>query len=181
LKELSKQSINTSKPYILMDKKPLNPQIAEEFARKIFDSFSIEEEKEFNKIHAKTTIECAVTLAEGKKIAVEILELAGWLHDIGKIMNSDNHPQYSLELLEKEEFEIDEKLKDCILNHGTAGNPQSEEAKIMQIADKVSMINPEFLELIKTFLKTASEEERENYLEVLRKNLNNAVDLLKKY
>jgi putative nucleotidyltransferase with HDIG domain len=163
-----------------MDKKPLNPQIAEEFARRTFEKLPLEEDREFNKTHAKSMVETVEILANGKKVDIELIETACWLHDIGKTVEMDNHAIHSLEILEKEEFEINEKLKDCILNHGNGGNPQCLEAQLIQIADKACMINPKIIEILTNFTMNKPNEEKTKDLEFVRKLLNNAVDLLKK-
>lgn len=94
--------------------------------------------------------------------------IAAWLHDIGYIINKETHAKHSLEIAKKQ-FTLNKKIEDCILNHGTNGNPKTEEGKIIKIADKASFINPKILEI---FLKNKKD------LPFLRKMINNGVDLL---
>lgn len=162
-----------------MELKRLDSQIAEEFARKIFEKLP-EEDREFNKIHVKAMIEAVEILSKDKKIDVELTETACWLHDIGKTIEIENHAVHSIEILEKEGFEITDKLKDCILNHATGGNPQCLEARLIQIADKAFVINPEILEIINNFSLKKSPEEKNKKLEFIKKLANRAVDLLEK-
>jgi putative nucleotidyltransferase with HDIG domain len=161
-----------------MDKKPLDAQIAEEFARRTFEKLA-EEEREFNKIHAKAMLETADILSNDKKVDRELIEMACWLHDIGKTVAIDNHAEHSLKILEQEGFEVSEKLKDCIINHGSDGNPQCLEAKLIQIADKNFVINPKITEVIANFTLKKSNDEKDKDLEFIRKLANKAVDLLK--
>jgi exopolyphosphatase/pppGpp-phosphohydrolase len=159
----------------------LDPQIAEDFARRMFEKYPLEEDREFNKIHATTMLEVVEIIADGKKFDNRLVETACWLHDIGKTIEISNHAQHSIDILEKEGFEINEKLRDCILNHGNNGKPQCLEAKLIQIADKACMINPEFMELFRNSTLKKDSENKNKGLELIRTMLNKAIDLLKEY
>lgn len=89
----------------------------------------------------------------------------------------EEHAQHSIEILEKE-YEMSETLKDCILNHGTNEKPKTEEGKIMQVADKVCMLNPELVSLLLKYSLKKNKEEKEKDLEFIRKMCNKAVNLL---
>jgi len=101
---------------------------AEEFARKMFQKDKSEEDREWHIFHSKSVGDAALILAGSRKVDKELLKIAGWLHDIGQTASMDDHALHSLKMAEKE-FEISEKLKDCILNHGNSGKPVCEEAK----------------------------------------------------
>lgn len=98
-------------------------------------------------LHSKNVSEIAIILSEGKKVDKDILRTAGWVHDIGKSVSEENHEIYSIEILEKD-YILDDKLKDCILNHGTSGKPITEEGKIFRIADKASILDRDTIFLL---------------------------------
>jgi putative nucleotidyltransferase with HDIG domain len=163
-----------------MIKPKLSSEIAEKFARRMFEKDKNEEEKEWHIFHSKSVGDTALILAENKKVDKELLKIAGWLHDIGQTVSLEDHAINSLKLAEKE-FEISEKLKDCILNHGNSGNPICEEAKLINIADKVSMLNPAFLSLlVKYTAKKPTRKEKGNITDTsfIKMMLSKAGDLL---
>jgi hypothetical protein len=116
----------------------MNEQQAKEFAEEKFKKLSMDYQK-WNYIHSKCMIKAIDELTDNKGI-IEKLKPLAWVHDIGKI-NGDNHAEKSIEVLK--DFNLDETEKDCILNHGSSGNPKSEEAKIFQCADGISLFYPE--------------------------------------
>ncbi len=144
----------------------LTPFIAQKFAKEKILEIKKEEDREFVLIHTKTVVECAKLLGENRNIDLDLLEIAAWLHDIG--YSQEGHAQLALKILEKERFEISENLKDCIINHGTKGNPLCEEAKILKIADKLSMVNPEMLKIIIKYSLKKNKDEKEKDLEFIK-------------
>jgi len=155
------------------------PKTAEEFARKAFLKDKTPEDRNWHIFHSKAVGDCSIILAGSKKVDKGLLKIAGWLHDIGQTISMDDHAAHSLKMAEKE-FEIDDKLKDCILNHGNHGEPVCEEAKLINIADKVSMLNPEF---IKLFLKdTANKpaDKKKKDMDFIKSMLSKAGELLEK-
>ncbi len=164
-----------------MEKQKLNPQIAEQFAKNIFEKLPLEKDREFNKIHAKSLIGAALILAGDQKIDLELIIIASWLHDLGKIVEMHNHAQHSIAIIKNEGFEISKELEDCILNHGNKGNPICQEAKLIQIADKACIIHPEILEMLVNFSLKKSKEEKTKDLEFIKKLMSDAVELLTKY
>ena len=76
--------------------------------------------------------------------------------------------------LSEEHFEINEKLKDCILNHGSNGNPKTKEGKILQIAVKFNIIDKDFLRYL------INGRFKGNKIEFLEYRANSAVKMLKK-
>jgi putative nucleotidyltransferase with HDIG domain len=155
------------------------PKSAEEFARKAFLKDKTPEDRDWHIFHSKAVGDTALILAEGKKVNRDVIRIAGWLHDIGQTISIDNHAALSLEMAEKE-FEMDEKLKDCILNHGSGGNPVCEEAKLIFIADKVFMLNPKFVELYMKDTVGKPPEKKKKDLDFARKLLSKASELLEK-
>jgi len=121
---------------------------AEKFAKKVFSRCKNSEDTNFYITHSRAVSEAAVILASRKKVDKDVLKIAGWVHDVGSIVNRENHAIHSIELLEKEGYILSEKLTDCILNHGRSKNPRTAEGKIFQIADKASVFRPELLRLV---------------------------------
>lgn len=153
----------------------LTIKIAEEFAKEKFLEFKDQGEIDFEIWHAKTIIKIALILAENKNVDKDILKIAAWLHDIGKIIEIKDHAKHSLEIIEKN-FVINEKLKDCILNHGSDDTPKTEEGKIIKQADKLCILNPELVNiLIKYNFKKIKEED----IEFVKKMTNKSIEFLK--
>jgi len=124
----------------------LTEKQAKVIASKVFKKISNPEEREYRIMHAKAVKETALILAEGRKFDENVLSIAAWLHDIGYSISKENHAKHSLDLLKK--YELDEKLKDCILNHGTDANPKTQEGTIFQLADKACILNQDILKLL---------------------------------
>jgi len=158
----------------------LNPEMAEQFAISQLVKIKSDEDREFNIMHTEAVVETALILSKGKEVDKDLLVIAGWLHDIGKSVQGENHAQKSVEILEAEGFELNENLKDCILNHGSSGNPQSEEAKIIQIADKLSVLHPELISILERYTLKKSKEDKEKDFEWIKKMANNALEFLDK-
>ncbi len=110
-------------------------------------------------LHSKLVVEMALILAGNKNVNKEILEIAGWIHDIGYSIETKEHAKYSIELLK--DYELDEKLKDCILEHGSDGNPKTKEGEIIRIADKACIFNKDVISLI---IKGGIKEKDINFL-----------------
>lgn len=97
--------------------------------------------------HFVPMVQYAMKLADGTKADKEIIEIAGWLHDIGSIMDGrgEHHisgAKIATNLLKELDYP-DAKIKqvaDCIRNHrGSVGNKQvSLEEKIIAEADAMS-------------------------------------------
>lgn len=132
----------------------MKEEITPEKAKKIYYEFlnkvNDQKLKDFLLIHSLRVSDIAVLIGKIKGLDIKVLEIAGLVHDIGYSISEKNHPQCSLNILEEQKFEIGDKLKDCILNHGSLGKPKTEEGKIFQIADKLSIIDKDTLAI---FLK----------------------------
>ena len=118
-------------------------KISAEYLNKVEDKRLME----FLLIHSSKVAEISILIGKVKKLDIESLEIAGFVHDIGYFISEHDHPKNSLDILVKKKFEIDEKLKDCVLNHGANDEPQTEEGKIFQIADKISILDQETLSI----------------------------------
>jgi HD superfamily phosphodiesterase len=78
---------------------------------------------------------------------------AAWLHDIGYSTGIHNgHAEASLRICEEENLRLSPAQVDAILNHGTNAHPTTELGKLMQKADKLSMID---FDLFKLFYPNA--------------------------
>ena len=125
-------------------KKQITPPVAKALAKKYLSKVKSKEDSEFLLVHSEAVGEIAAILCEDPKIDKDLLRIAGWLHDIGYSVSDEGHALHSLELIE-EDYEVSPELKDCILNHGSNGKPETKEGKIIHAADKASVLNPEML------------------------------------
>ena len=98
--------------------------------------------------HTKGVVKTVKLLAKKEKLKCEIFEIVAWVHDIGYSINKDKHAKYSLKILKKENFEVDKIMEDMILNHGNSGNPKTKQGKIIQIADKIAIIDKDFMQIL---------------------------------
>ena len=128
--------------------KKLTPKNAKLIAEKYFKRHKEKEGRDFAKVHSGAVAEIAVVLAKKFKADASSVEISGWVHDIGSTVERNNHAVHSLDLLEKEGFEISALVRDCILNHRTNGQPKSQEAKILQMADKLSILSIPVLKIL---------------------------------
>lgn len=126
----------------------INPKIAEKLARKYLLNKKTNDGKFFF-AHTKGVVSSVKILSKRFHLNVNKMISLAWVHDIGYFLsNSKNHAENSLKLLEEENISLTKDEKDCLLNHGTDKHPFSKEGKIMQIADKISIINEDFLEIL---------------------------------
>jgi hypothetical protein len=74
---------------------------------------------------------------------LDVLRTASYLQEIGVIHSSREKAIYSLQMCERyfEESvgELDERLKDTILNHVRTGKPRTAEARLMRICHKYAV------------------------------------------
>ena len=122
-------------------------QLTEENARE----YALEKFKElhelnckWNLLHSEGIIKILKILCKDKIIDKSKLFALAWVHDIGKTISEENHAKLSLDILKKE-FILDEIDIDCILNHGSSGNPKTEEGKIFKYADGLSLFTKEVI------------------------------------
>ncbi len=128
--------------------KKLTPLIAKEIAEKYFLQKGDKAEQDFSRTHTEAVVEVALILAKKFHLDESLIERTAWVHDIGKVINMADHEAHAISLLEKEGIEVIEIERDCILNHGVKSSPKSEEAKVIQMSDKLSILSIPMLTLL---------------------------------
>jgi len=123
--------------------KTLTEENAKEYALEKFKELS-ELNFKWNIIHSEGMIKILKILCKDKNINKTKLFALAWVHDIGKTISEENHAKLSLEILKKE-FILDEVDIDCILNHGSSGNPKTEEGRIFRYSDGLSFFTKEVI------------------------------------
>ena len=102
--------------------------------------------------HAERVLEYALKIAQAHEEAdLEVLEIACWWHDVGRISGDRNHPRASAILVEAElpsfGFVPDfiQEVREAISNHSSHAviEPSNIEGKILKDADKLEYITPE--------------------------------------
>jgi len=94
-------------------------------------------------IHCSQMINACLNVTQYSDLNKEIFIIAGWLHDMGKLINKEHHNVMSLEYLDKfvmqyKEYEyMTSELFDCIYNHRTTGTPETIYGIIFRWADKM--------------------------------------------
>jgi HD superfamily phosphohydrolase YqeK len=154
----------------------LTEQSAELFAKELFSKMK-GVEKRFITQHTKGIVKTSVNLAKGKKVDLNSLKTAGWLHDIGRTVSIENHAQISVKLAEERFGPLNKVVKDCILNHGSSKDPETAEGKIIQLADKLSIMND--FRLFKIIF--AKEKYKEKSLEMVKMVADDLLEVLKRY
>ncbi|MGB5362429.1 MAG: HD domain-containing protein, partial [Aureibaculum sp.] len=106
--------------------------------------------------HTKRVVNFIREISEGEKIAkrdIQILELAGWFHDVGYIKGNDDHEinsaQIAHDFLEKEKISSAtiEKVKKCILITTNTEKPKNIFEKIILDADCGHLGNKNYSEV----------------------------------
>lgn len=106
-------------------------------------------------VHSECVIEACLNMVRNTNLNKDIFIIAGWIHDLGKKINKENHHQESIPLLHKfleqnpKYNDIKNELEDCILNHRSHGNPKTIYGLIFKAADKVALRNKKWLEFNK--------------------------------
>lgn len=161
-------------------KKTLDEKSAKEFAIKNLEEISNEEDRKFNIAHTQAVVESALLLAEGRHLSKKDLVIAAWLHDIGQKISRDNHAEHSVEIVKKD-FEINEIIQDCILNHGNGKNPETREGRILQVADKLSVLDRGIAKILVTYSLKKEKESKIKDLGFISKLANKAIELLSEF
>lgn len=100
--------------------------------------------------HLVPMVKYAKQLARELDADIEIIELAGWLHDMGSIIyGRENHHITGAKIAEEKLTKLDypkekiKKVKDCIYSHRGSQNmkPKTIEAQIIIEADALSAFN----------------------------------------
>jgi len=112
-------------------------------------------EKKWNderiRIHSECVIETCLHMIINTHLHKEILIIAGWIHDLGRKIEKENHHIISLDalkefLLENKELNIYEKeLEDCIKNHRSNGKQKTIYGLIFKCADKIALHHNKWL------------------------------------
>jgi putative nucleotidyltransferase with HDIG domain len=157
--------------------KKLTVKIARAFALPFIAKIKDENQRAFILAHSTAVAQVSKLLAKNTSADLEILEIAGLVHDIGKSVCDEDHAEASLKILERE-FIVSPILKDCILNHGFAKSPQTIEGRIIQAADKISLLDQSILPI---FLKNTNFKVSSEHEVMLRKMANQSIDFLVKY
>lgn len=128
--------------------KILNLSEAKQVALNISKNIEPIDHMDFFLVHSEKVGKVAKMIAQKIGIDDNIFEIAGWVHDIGYSKDFENHADYAIPILQELGYEVNETLKDCILNHGNGKNPQTTEGKIFQLADKFSIFDSDVIEVI---------------------------------
>jgi len=155
----------------------LTEQSAKQFANEIYRKMKGGVEKRFLIQHTKGVVKTSVNLAKGKQVDLEALKIAGWLHDIGRSVNIEGHAELSVKLAEEKFGELNPIVKDCILHHGSTKDPETKEGKIIQLADKLSIMND--FKLFKIIF--AKEKYKEKSIDMIGYVSRDLLEVLKRY
>jgi hypothetical protein len=90
----------------------------------------------------------------------------------------EHHAEYTIPMLSNLWYEIDNKLEDCILNHGNNKTPTTLEGNIFQIADKLSIFDADIIEL---FLKYENFPMKKDGLDFLKTMAEKSFKLLEDF
>ncbi len=123
-----------------------SPSLAKEFSENLLKEKIPKLKAEYILLHSKFVIQAVKDLIERKNLKFDLkqFEIAGYLHDVGYIFGDENHAEKSLEI-SRDKFILNSIIEDCILNHGSSSKPKTQEGKIFQLADKLSIFYPEFV------------------------------------
>jgi len=158
--------------------KPLTPETAEEFALEVFkNKMKAGVEKRFIIQHTKGVLKTSLALAKSKKVDLESLKIACWLHDIGRTVSIENHAEISINLAEEKFGKLNKTITDCIKNHGSSKNPETQEGRIIQLADKLSIMND--FKLFKIIF--SKEKYKEKSIEMIEYVSKDLIEVLKRY
>lgn len=122
---------------------PQPKQLSAEHCVKEF--FKSEWNDEKHLIHCQCVIDACLGMIQNTDLDPVVFVLSGWLHDMGKLIDKENHHQESLKFVRKfmdkhpEYVEYTGLVEDCVVNHRSTGTPASIHARIFQLADKVSL------------------------------------------
>ncbi len=150
---------------------------ARKFALEEFAKMKPSVEKKFLVQHTKGVVKTALKLAKNKKVDKKSLEIACWLHDVARSIQSENHAQIGVKMVKEKFGKINSIIEDCISNHGSSKDPQTEEGKIIQVADKLSIMNDfKLFEIV--FAKEKYKGESLKMIDYVSKDL---IEVLKRY
>lgn len=119
---------------------------------KVFEFWKKEIGDQKHDIHCGAVIEACLGMISNTNLEPEVFVIAGWIHDMGKLIDKENHHLESINFLyefirqNKEYEKLNFELRDCILNHRTGSNPETLYGLIFKCADKVALHNNKWLE-----------------------------------
>lgn|SRR3989338_9003465 len=119
---------------------------------KSFEFWKNEMGDEKHNIHCAAVIEACLGMIINTDLEQEIFVIAGWIHDLGKLIDKEDHNVESLKYLDKFLKQTNKyekwrgELEDCILNHRGNGNPETIYGLIFKCADKVALHNNKWLD-----------------------------------
>lgn len=125
-------------------------QIRAEQSVKTFFQNEWDDEKHW--IHCQCVVDACLGMIKNTDLDPVVFILAGWLHDLGKIIDKENHHKESIKFVTKfinqypEYKDYLSLIEDCIINHRSEGVPTSVYAHIFQLADKVAVSNHDWIE-----------------------------------
>jgi putative nucleotidyltransferase with HDIG domain len=152
----------------------ITPVQAEKFTRELYAKHFKGDDLSWSLLHLQNVANCCKLLAEGKDVDNDALTVSAWLHDLGRTQVDEGHAQVSVEIAEKEFGKLDPIVKDCIAHHGSKNEtPTTEEGKIIQIADKLSVLDP------RLFIREARED-KEKAVKRLHKTADKLAELIEK-
>lgn len=157
--------------------KTLTSSEAKRIAMDVFAKIE-SEYQEFLIIHSEKVGKVAKMIVQKVKVNEDMLEIAGWVHDIGYLKDFENHADFTIPILKEMGYELNEILEDCILNHGNGKNPKTIEGKIFQVADKLSIFD---IEIIESMLKNGSFPLEDDDIDFLKMMSENALKLVKNF
>ena len=160
----------------LVMKERLTLEKAEKIAKESFGKIKNKENREYHLLHSALVKETVNTLSRYFDVDKKVLEIAALVHDIGYVIDPENHAEESLKILERK-FKVEKVLKDCILNHGFNKKPITLEGKIFQLADKLYVLNPKLVSYLLKYKNTLKKED----FKFLRRIFDKALILFQKF
>ena len=106
---------------------------------------------EKHRIHCNCVVEICLQAITNTRYNPDIFIIAGWIHDMGKLVNKELHHEKSIEFLD--EFlslhpryaPLKPVLVDCIRNHRRNGVPATIEGELFKVADKIALARDEWI------------------------------------
>jgi len=147
-----------------------NNALNNDYAEKLAEKYLLNEKTKDGRYlfaHTKGVVLVAEMLAELFNLDKDKMTALAWVHDIGYYLNDpENHAKNSIKLLNEDGISLSDEELDAIANHGTGKLPITKEGKVMQIADKLSIINPDLLKVLLLHNKKSEGKELVNDEEI---------------
>lgn len=96
-------------------------------------------------IHSVCVIETCLNIIKGTNLDSDVFIIAGWIHDLGRKVDKEDHHMISLSFLDRfldlyPVFNANKDLIiDCIQNHRSMGKPETIYGEIFKVADKLAL------------------------------------------